>query len=177
MRVIVVLVVLGFAVPASAGEPWSDADPAAPPDRVTLAPDSPAGFRGALEYRANALSVRPLDLANTRDQNFETIEQRLRLDGTVDYDDKVRLTASVDALDGVLWGDNGTRGQSPEPTSGAAVATNNPNLARACVTLRPGDPPTQASSYRMGLCPADALRSSQNRDASVAVPFSGALLR
>jgi hypothetical protein len=157
MRFLAAALVLTCASQARAAEPWSDADPAAPPKRIVLSPDSKTGFRGALEYRANALSIHPLDLAGTRDRNYETIEQRLRLDATVDYDDKVRFTASVDVLDGVLWGDNGTRGQAPEPTSGAAVSTNNPNLSTACVTLRPGDLATEPSSYHMGLCPADAV--------------------
>ncbi len=150
-------VVLALATPAAATEPWSDADPAAPPERIVLSPGSHVGFRGAAEYRSQLVSVTPLDLASTQDADYEVIEQRLRLDGTVDYDDKVRITTSVDALNGVLWGDNGTRGTDPEPTSGAAVATNNPNVATSCITLRPGAVPTNASSYHMGLCPGDAV--------------------
>lgn len=172
MRWLAAVLVLSFATPAAAQpvqppgapapaaqpvEPWSDADPAAPPQRVVVSPGSSIGFRGAAEYRVNAVSITPIDLASTQDPNFEDIEQRLRLDGTVDYEDKVRITTSVDALNGVLWGDNGTRGTAPEPTSGAAVATENPNLATACIALRPGAPATLASSYKMGLCPGDPV--------------------
>jgi hypothetical protein len=142
---------------ASATEPWSDADPAAPPTRFTLTPDSHFGFRGAAEYRVNMLSITPLDLQATSEKNLQIIEQRLRLDGTVDYDDKVHIVASADLLDGVLWGDNGTLGSTPEPTSGAAVTTDNPNLSTACITLRPGAPPTQPKSYEYGLCAADPI--------------------
>jgi hypothetical protein len=140
---------------ASAGEPWSDPDPAGPPARLTLG--SSTGFRGGVEYRANAIAIRPLDLNGTRDRNFSVIEHRLRLDGAIDYEDKVRITTSVDVLDSVMWGDNGTLGTDPEPTSGAKISTNNPNLARSCITLRPGDPSTASASYHYGLCSADPI--------------------
>lgn len=140
---------------ASAVEPWSDADPAGPPARITLSPST--GFRGAAEYRANAVSIRPLDLNGTRDRNFSAIEHRLRLDSTIDYEDKVRLSASIDVLDGVLWGDNGSLGTQPEPTSGANVSTSNPNLAKTCIARRGTDPATEASSYHFGLCAADPV--------------------
>jgi hypothetical protein len=142
---------------ASAVEPWSDPDPPAPPARITLTPASHVGFRGAAEYRVNAVSVSPLDLQSATNQNLQLIEQRLRLDGAVDYDDKVRIVMSADLLDGVLWGDDGVLGSSPEPTSGAAVTTDNPNLSTACITLKPGAPVTEASSYHYGLCSADPV--------------------
>jgi hypothetical protein len=140
---------------ARAGEPWSDPDPAGPPERFALTAST--GFRGAVEYRANAVAVRPLDLNGTVDRNFSTIEHRLRLDGTLDWEDKVRITTSVDVLDGVLWGDNGSRGSQPEPTSGAKISTTNPNVSTACITQRAGDPSTDATSYHYGLCPGEAL--------------------
>lgn len=143
------------ARPAAAVEPWSDADPPGRPPRLSLAPSY--GFRGGAEYRANALAVRPIDLAGTRDRNFSTIEHRLRLDAGLDFEDKVRLVTSVDVLDGVLWGDNGQLGEVPEPTDGANVTTRNPNVAGACVALRPGETPTQNDSYHYGLCAADPV--------------------
>jgi hypothetical protein len=143
---------------ARASEPWSDKDPAGPPERFTLTPDSHIGFRGAAEYRVNALSITPLDLQGVAPtKNLQTVEQRLRLDAGVDWDDKVRIYASADLLDGVLWGDNGTLGGVPAPTSGAAVTTDNPNLSTACITLRPGALPTTYSSYQYGLCAADPI--------------------
>ncbi len=148
---------LAVSRPAAAGEPWSDPDPPEPPARLTLTPDSHFGFRGAAEYRVNALAISPLDLQGTTDKNLQIIEQRLRLDAGVDYDDKVHIFASADLLDGVLWGDNGTLGGTPAPTSGAAVTTDNPNLSTACITLRPGAPATVYSSYQYGLCAADPI--------------------
>jgi len=144
-----------FAGEARAVEPWSDADPAGPPSRLSLGPS--VGFRGGAEYRANVVSVRPIDLSGTRDRNFSTIEHRLRLDAGIDWEDKIRIVTSADVLDGVLWGDNGTLGQDPQPTSGANVATTNPSIATACMQQRPGDPPTEATSYHFGLCSTDPV--------------------
>jgi len=155
--VLLAALVMLAARPAYAGEPWSDPDPPGPPTRITLSPDSHIGFRGAAEYRVNALGVWPLDLQSASSQNLQIIEQRLRLDAAVDYDDKIHIVASADLLDGVLWGDNGTLGGSPSPTSGAALTTDNPNLSTACLTLKPGAPSTQATSYQYGLCSADPV--------------------
>lgn len=146
---------LAMGTRASAVEPWSDADPAGPPARILLAPSY--GFRGAAEYRANAVTIRPLDLNSTSDRDYSVIEHRLRLDAAIDYEDKVRITTSVDALDGVLWGDNGTRADDVTTTSGANVGTVNPNAGAACVSLRPGELPTEPRSYHYGLCSAEPL--------------------
>lgn len=140
---------------AAAIEPWSDPDPAAPPARLSLGAST--GFRGGLEYRANAVSIRPLDLNHTVDRNFSNIEHRLRLDAGIDYEDKVRVVTSVDVLDGVLWGDNGTLGTVPEPNYGAKISTNNPNVATACITQRAGEPSTDPGSYHYGLCQGDPV--------------------
>lgn len=153
--VALVLALLAAATPASAVEPWSDADPVSPPARLPLS--SSLAFRGGAEYRANAVTVKPLALASTRDKDYGVVEHRLRLDAGIDWEDKVRLVTSTDVLDGVLWGDNGTRADTVETTSGANVATINPNAAGPCVALRPGDSPTDPNSYRYGLCSADPL--------------------
>ena len=140
---------------AQAVEPWSDGDPAAPPERLSIGAST--GFRGGLEYRTNALLVRPLDLNSTRDRNISLIEHRLRLDAAIDWEEKVRIVSSVDVLDNVLWGDNGSLGTEPEPTTGANVSTQNPNLAQACIQVRPGEPTTDAGSYHYGLCAAQPV--------------------
>jgi hypothetical protein len=149
------LAALAFAGPASATEPWSDPDPPGPPSRFAVTDQ--LGFRGAAEYRANALLIRPLDLSSTTERNRGELEHRLRLDGEIDWQDKIRIATSFDVLDGVLWGDNGSLGEAPEPTTGAKVSTRNANIAAACVELRPGAPPTEASSYHYGLCPTNPI--------------------
>jgi hypothetical protein len=146
---------MAMTSPAHAVEPWSDADPASPAARVPLS--ASLGFRGAAEYRANALTIRPLALAERRDRQFSVIEHRLRLDAGLDWEDKVRLVSSVDVLDGVLWGDNGTAADTATTTSGSSIGSLNPNAAGTCVSLRPGDPATEAASYRYGLCDSDPV--------------------
>ena len=144
------------ARPASAAspEPWSDADPPAPPVRV---PVGDYGFRGAAEYRAQGTYVDPLDLSSETYYRSFWLQHRLRLDGAVDYLDKVKITTSVDALDGVLWGDNGSLGTDPEPTNGAHVNTNNVNVSQLCMTLDPGGNQVDPHSYHYGFCPADVI--------------------
>jgi hypothetical protein len=148
----------GAAEPAVAPyalEPWSDADPPSPPARSSLGAQT--GFRGGVEYRANGAFIKPLDLNGTRDRNYGVIEHRLRLDAGLDWEEKVRLVTSVDVLDGVLWGDNGSQGEAPEPTSGANVSSTNVNVSTSCIKLRPGEPPGEPRSYHFGLCPGDAI--------------------
>lgn len=143
---------LSSAAFAGPPEPWSDPDPPAPPERVEIA--GGIGVRGGAEYRANMLYVNPISLNSETDRRISILEHRLRLDMTLDWKDKVRIVASVDALNGTLWGDNGDLGRAPEPSSGANVNTKNVNSAFPCVSFRSGDP-LDSKSYGYGLCPAD----------------------
>lgn len=152
----IVLIVSMLATPAFAGppEPWSDADPPEPPKRYTL---GDFGFRPSAEYRSQITDVRPLAITEENNANADWIEQRLRLDLTADWRDKVRIVGSVDVLDGVLWGDNGDLGKAPEPTSGANVNTNNPNFSRLCMALRDPNDALNPRAYGLGLCPTDVV--------------------
>ena len=141
--------VVAAAAPAWASEPWSDDDPPVPPVRAPISESF--GVRGAAEYRANALVVDPISLNTETHRRVAWIEHRLRLDGTIDYRDTVRIHTSVDLLNGVLWGDNGTFGTEPEPNAGANATTRNPNVAVPCVGYDAGDP-LQPESYGYGLC-------------------------
>lgn len=148
---------LGISAPRAASaspEPWSDDDPIAPPTRQSV---GDYGFRGAAEYRAQSTFVDPLDLSSETESQAFWITHRLRLDGAVDYLDRVKLTTSVDMLDGVLWGDNGNVGAPPAPVDGAHVNTNEVNAATLCMTLDPGGNAVSARSYHYGLCPADIV--------------------
>jgi hypothetical protein len=139
---------------AHAGEPWVDADPGKPPVRTAF---GDYGIRPAAEYRANWLYVNPISLNTANDRRASWIEHRVRLDGTIDYQDKVKLVLSSDVLDGVMWGDNGTFTGDPRSISGTNVGTKNPNNAVACVGYRKGDP-LQASSYGYNLCEAPIFK-------------------
>jgi hypothetical protein len=136
---------LAWAGSAEAVEPWSDPDPATgPPPRLSLGAST--GFRGAAEYRANAVAVRPLDLSSLNERHYSAIEHRLRLDAGIDWEDKVRLMTSTDVLDGVLWGDNGTVFDNAQPTTGANIGTVNTSVTGQCVNLKPGQPFTEGAS-------------------------------
>ena len=135
-------------------EPWSDNDPAEPPRRLEL---GDYGFRGGAEYRSQALWVNPVNLSSEKERRAAWLEQRLRLDGAVDWQDKVRITTSIDILDGVLWGDNGSLGTAPEPANGAHINTNNPNVAKPCITYAGTGNKVSPDAYHYGLCPADPL--------------------
>lgn len=150
---LIVPLALAFSTAANATEPWSDPDPdpASPPRRLAL---SDIGVRGGAEYRAQLLYVNPISLNSVADRRIGAIDHRLRLDLGVDYKELVSLHTSVDALSGVLWGDNGDLDKDPRPSSGANVNTRNVNSARTCVAFREGDPLT-ADAYGYSLCPAD----------------------
>lgn len=144
--------VLGLSAPSFAAEPWADADPAVKPRRFAVFSD--IGVRGGAEYRAQALYVNPISLNTVSDRRIGSIDHRLRLDAAVDYRDMVRIVGSVDALSGVLWGDNGDLNVPPSPAYGANVNTRNVNEARVCVGYREGDPLTP-QAYGYNLCPAN----------------------
>lgn len=135
-------------------EPWSDSDPGTRPSRLVL---GPMGFRGAAEYRATATFISPVNLNSDTDTKLSFFDHRLRLDGAVDYKDKVRIVASVDALEGTLWGDNGNYAGDPASTSGANVNTTNANNARMCVVQTNPAAPVDINSYKMGLCAGDPI--------------------
>lgn len=145
---------LTCAPAAHAVEPWADPDPAEPPSRTAF---GDYGVKAGAEYRANWLYVNPISLNTTSQRRVNWVEHRLRLDGAVDYQDKIRLIASADVLDGVLWGDNGTFTQTPSSDRGSNVAARNPNLTTPCMTLQGGDP-LKATSYGYGLCEAEPFK-------------------
>jgi hypothetical protein len=147
---------LALSAPALAAEPWidPDPDPAIPPRRLGLFSD--IGLRGGAEYRAQILYVNPISLNGVADRRISSIDHRLRLDGGADYKDMVRISTSVDALSGVLWGDNGDLDKAPPPAFGANLNTRNVNAARTCVGYREGDPLTP-EAYGYALCPANDL--------------------
>ncbi len=142
---------------ALADEPWVDADPEGPPSRLAL---DDFGFTGGAEYRAQLTYVNPLSLNSINERRIGFIEHRLRLDGGIDYDDKIRIVTSIDVLDGVLWGDNGTQGTLPEPENGTSVNAKNPNEAVPCITYKGGvdGNPLAANDYGFGLCEGDVFK-------------------
>lgn len=144
-----------FAGVAHAGEPWIDDDPSAPPKHYTR---GDFGFRGGAEYRAQWLYVHPLSLNTETAKNLSMIQQRLRLDATVDYLDKIRIVFSADTLDGDLFGDNGAYGGNPSSNAGTSIDAKNPNDTRPCIGLRdPSLDPLSPNSYGTTLCPINLM--------------------
>lgn len=128
---------VAWAPPVAAqNEPWTDDDGLGAPKRHDF---DGTGVTAGAEYRANWLYVNPIDLSGVKHRRASWIEHRLRLDGQLDYDEKVKLIVSVDALDGTLWGDNGTFGTDPSPNSGTRAAATNPNNAKPAVGYIGGD--------------------------------------
>lgn len=143
---------LTLAQPVLAQEPWTDPDPEKPSARL---PISDIGFRGGAEYRAQLSYVNPIALNSRTDRRIGLIDHRLRLDAAVDYKDTVSLHTSIDALSGVLWGDNGDLDREPRTSSGSNVNTRNVNSAHVCVALHEGEDPLVPTSYGYGLCPGN----------------------
>ncbi len=136
-------------------EPWSDNDGIAPMKRYNI---GDIGFRGELEYRVNAAFVAPLTVNGETDTKFQSWDQRLRLGGAVDFKDETSLHLSLDVLDGVLWGDNGTgTTEGPQTWSGANVATKSVNVSKVCIVRWDEQNALSPNSYRYGLCNADQI--------------------
>jgi hypothetical protein len=146
--------VVSFAVPALAfatEEPWSDPDPPGPPERHEL---GDFGFSVGAEYRAQMTYVNPISLNTINERRLSYIDHRLRLDGAVDYDNKVKIVTSIDILDGVLWGDNGDPLTEPESVGGTTLNARNPNTATPCIGYKggPEGDPLSPSDYGFALC-------------------------
>lgn len=148
-------------------QPWIDIDPVGLPVRTAI---GDYGFRGGLEYRSNFLSVDPITLGGDRNRRVSWLEHRLRLDATIDYLDKVKFTTSVDILDGVLWGDNGSLGGTPSSNAGINLSARNPNVAVPCVQLQPNGDIADPNAYGYGLCPQESFRL-RRAFGDVALPF------
>lgn len=138
-------------------EPWTDADPKLTPKRLSL---GDFGLSGGAEYRAQLTYINPISLNTIEERRATWIEHRLRVDGAIDYDKKVKIVTSVDIMDGVLWGDNGTLGEDPETNAGTNVNARNPNNAVPCISYKggAGGDPLSASDYGFGLCSGEIFK-------------------
>lgn len=147
-----------FAVAsASADEPWSDPDPPYPQMRI---PIGDFGVSGGAEYRASGTYINPISVNTISQRRIGWMEHRLRLDGGIDYDEKVKIVTSIDILDGVLWGDNGTPLEPPVTDAGTTVNARNPNTAAPCIGYKGGadGDPLSAEGYGYSLCDAQIMK-------------------
>ena len=155
MRWLALLLVPSAAFAQQVPEPWTDADPLQPLVRHA---QGDFGFRAGAEYRAQWLLVEPISLNTETARNVSMIQQRLRLDATADYLDKIKIVFSTDVLDGDLWGDDGSFGGTPSSNSGTAIDSKNPNDTRPCIGLRSGQTDVLSpDAYGITLCPITPL--------------------
>lgn len=106
------------------------------------------------EYRMRFIRIDPLELNGVDVRRTQWAEQRFRLDTTVKKPGIGAIRLQMDALDGVLFGDNG---EFPETTSGVSLTSNRPNLKRWDVGLPAGADPLDRRAYRPVLVDADLL--------------------
>lgn len=107
----------------------------------------PFVFEIGAEYRMRWLTLRPLDVSGLLVENMSWGEQRVRLDMTLARPGLGALFLQIDALDGVLLGDNGSFGKEPEVSSGLGISSKRANRAGWRVALLPGADPFEPNSY------------------------------
>ena len=133
-----------FAVAVTCASLWGTAAHAQPiTPRVFKTPPKPAKvdvktgekkakasrpfvFEIGAEYRTRFLTIRPLDVSGLAAENLTWGEQRLRLDLTLARPGLGALFVQLDALDGVLFGDNGSLGRSRRLALGSVFHPNVP---------------------------------------------------
>jgi len=109
------------------------------------------------EYRVRLIRIDPLEVNGTVAKDVSWGEQRFRLDASMGRRGLGAIHVQLDALDGVLFGDNGEFGKSPEPTSGVGIASRQGNLAGWRVGLLPGGDPLSVDGYGPVLRPIDPI--------------------
>ena len=154
MSAFAALTTAALCAPASALEPWVDPDPPEKAERYEL---GDFGLAPEAEYRAMFTFVNPISLTTEDNRRYSVMEHRGRFGAELDYDKKVFINLSMDLLDGVTWGDNGTFGELPSSDAGVALTTREPNVTRACIGFVEGDP-LQSDSYGYVNCEQDHLR-------------------
>lgn len=140
--------------------------PAAPPqvdeERVT--------FEVGGEYRMRSLQITPIELNGTTVRDIGWTEQRARIDARAELEGVISLNLQLDALDGVLFGDNGSFLGSPASNSGVSLATKTPNITRWEIGLLPGGDPLNREDYGPVLVESD-LASINFLYADAVLPF------
>ena len=142
-----------FAVAALVGAPR----PAAAQLQEWKKETIPEWLRLDAEYRVRTRYVDPFELSGTDVQDANWTEQRMRLDLGFKWPKVGGVFVQLDLVDGVLFGDNGDWGGSPQPTSGLAVTSRAPNNAGWDIGLVPGRDPLNPDSYAPVLVPVEPI--------------------
>ncbi len=133
-------------------------------------PELPSWLELDLEYRVQSVYIHPLELSGVDTRNIWYTEQRMRIESGFKFFEYGGIFLQLDLLDGVLFGDNGQIGGSPEPSSGMAVTSRWPNNAGWDIGLRPGGDPFAPEGYGPVLVPIDPVRVTRVY-ADVNLPF------
>ncbi len=112
------------------------------------------------QYRARTIYIDPLDLSGETVRDMSWTEQRLRLDAKFTQPGVGAFVFQADALDGVLFGDNGKFGQDPSSNAGVSLTSRLPNLTRWEIGLpgEEGENPLDPDSYVPVLRSADLFQ-------------------
>lgn len=111
-----------------------------------------------VEYRVRSLRIDPIELSGTQVRDINFTEQRARIDATTALEGVGAIHFQMDALEGVLFGDNGRFLGDPSANSGVSLATTRPNLTRREIGLLPGGDPFDRKDYGPVLVEADLFR-------------------
>ncbi len=110
------------------------------------------------EYRAQMLYINPLELNGLVAREVAYAQHRLRLEPVFRPVEGVRLFGQFDLLDGVLAGDNGDAGGTPNTSSGLGLTSRWPNNATWKVGLLKGRDPLSPDSYGLVLDEAEPVK-------------------
>jgi hypothetical protein len=116
-----------------------------------------SSFTFDTEYRVRTLNIDPIELNGESVRDINWTEQRLRMNANWALEGIGGLVIQFDALNGVLFGDNGSFLGSPASNSGVSLSAKTPNLTRWEIGLRPGGDPLDRQSYGPMLTEADLL--------------------
>lgn len=152
LRAFVLIASLGLGASLALGLAATSARAMPPDPRLFEVPPAEAGKDDWFvnlypEYRVRLIRVEPLEVNGTVAKKVAWGEQRFRLDASMGRRGIGAVHIQLDALDGVLFGDNGEFGKSPEPSSGVGIASRQVNLAGWRVGLLEGADPLEADSY------------------------------
>lgn len=100
------------------------------------------------EYRVRTPYIGPIELSGTEINDIGWTEQRARLDAAVKRAGVGAITLQLDALDGVLFGDNGSFiGPPPNSNTGVSLSAKRPNVTKWDVGLREGGDALDREDY------------------------------
>ena len=148
------LIAASWAISLSLASPiYGQAVPSQAPEPV-----SAEGFESDIQYRVRSLRIEPLELNGEDVRAMSWTEQRLRLGARWAQVGVGSLNVQLDALDGVLFGDNGRFLGDPSSNFGVSLNSRRPNLTRWEVGLPDGGDPLNRDAYVPVLRPVDPVR-------------------